>query len=125
MRWSSKAFYESKLVAHTSVESRLLCDLPHIDKDENTQVPLVLIDTSDCDMYEIETEDNQSRANEGEAALVTVYTQQLIDAGVAPSEIAIISPYNLQVEFIRLQLREKYPELEIRSVDGFQGMFYG
>ena len=27
----------------------------------------------------------------------------------------------LQVELIRLQLSEKYPTLEVRSVDGFQG----
>ena len=61
------------------------------------------------------------KANEGEAALVTIYVNQLISSGIDPSEIAVITPYNLQVELIRLQLREKFPALEIRSVDGFQG----
>ena len=121
MNWSSKTFYESKLEAHESVQSRLLCQLPVVKANENTEVPLVLIDTTGCDMYEMATEDDQSRANEGEAALVTVYAQELIEAGIDPAEIAIITPYNLQVELIRLQLKDKYPSLEIRSVDGFQG----
>lgn len=121
MNWSSKTFYESQLIAHHSVKSRLLKDLPKIKSNENTDIPLVLIDTSGCDMFEIVTDDEQSKANEGEAALVAIYTSQLIESGLNPADIAIISPYNLQVELIRMQLREKYPELEIRSVDGFQG----
>ena len=52
---------------------------------------------------------------------MTIYVNQLISSGIDPSEIAVITPYNLQVELIRLQLREKFPALEIRSVDGFQG----
>jgi len=36
MNWSSKAFYHSELVAHSSVESRLLKDLPGMKLDENT-----------------------------------------------------------------------------------------
>ena len=52
---------------------------------------------------------------------MTIYVKQLISSGIDPSEIAVITPYNLQVELIRLQLREKFPALEIRSVDGFQG----
>jgi len=121
MKWSSDTFYKAKLVADESVKSRLLADLPGVASNENTQVPLVLIDTTGCDMYELVTEDEQSKANEGEAALVTIYVKQLISSGIDPSEIAVITPYNLQVELIRLQLREKFPALEIRSVDGFQG----
>jgi ATP-dependent RNA/DNA helicase IGHMBP2 len=84
-------------------------------------IPLVLIDTTGCDMFEVATEDEQSKANEGEAALVAIHAKQLIDSGVDPAEIAVITPYNLQVELIRLQLRDQYPQLEVRSVDGFQG----
>lgn len=121
MNWSSKTFYDSQLIAHHSVKSRLLKDLPNVSSNENTDIPLVLIDTSGCDMFEIVTDDQESKANEGEAALVAIYTSQLIESGLDPADIAIISPYNLQVELIRMQLREKYPDLEIRSVDGFQG----
>ena len=41
--------------------------------------------------------------------------------GVDPKEIAVISPYNGQVEILRLMLLTAVPSLEIRSVDGFQG----
>ena len=121
MTWSSKTFYEGRLKAAESVKSRLLRDLEAVECNEDTEAALVLIDTTGCDeYYELVTEDEQSKANEGEAALVTLYAQQLVQSGVDPAEIAIITPYNLQVELLRLQLRDKYPTLEIRSVDGFQ-----
>jgi len=34
-------------------------------------IPLVLIDTSGCDMFEVESGDEISKANEGEVALVS------------------------------------------------------
>ena len=121
MKWSSETFYEGRLKADASVKSRLLRDLEEVECNEDTEAALVLIDTTGCDeYYELVTEDEQSKANEGEAALVTLYAQQLVQSGVDPAEIAIITPYNLQVELLRLQLRDKYPSLEIRSVDGFQ-----
>ncbi len=99
MNWSSKAFYEDKLKAHESVRDHLLKDLPKVVKkdDDNAVVPLVLIDTTGCDMFEAEAEDEQSKANESEVALVAIHTKQLIEAGLDPSEIAVITPYNLQV----------------------------
>jgi len=56
-----------------------------------------LIDTSGCEMYESEAGDDISKANEGEVSLVCVHTEQLIEQGISPDEIAIITPYNLQV----------------------------
>ena len=47
--------------AHDSVKTRLLSHLPGLASNENTVVPLVLIDTTDCDMYELVTEDEQSK----------------------------------------------------------------
>ena len=41
--------------------------------------------------------------------------------GVPPAEIAVISPYNGQVEVLRLALLPDFPTLQIKSVDGFQG----
>ena len=72
-----------------------------VSSNENTEIPLLLIDTTGCDMFELVTEDELSKANEGEAALVTMYVEELIGSGLDPSEIAVITPYNLQVEFIR------------------------
>jgi DNA polymerase alpha-associated DNA helicase A len=63
----------------------------------NLEIPLVLIDTSGCDMYEVEAGDDISKANEGEVSMVCVHVEQLIENGISPDEIAVITPYNLQV----------------------------
>ena len=41
-------------------------------------IPLVLIDTSGCDMFEVESGDEISKANEGEVALVSHFRNQLL-----------------------------------------------
>ena len=45
MKWISEKLYESRLEAHESVAKHLLCDLDHVEKDENTSTALVVIDT--------------------------------------------------------------------------------
>ncbi|KAH6941653.1 hypothetical protein HPB50_021630 [Hyalomma asiaticum] len=121
MRWSSDRLYARKLVAHASVAAHLLRDLPGVEDNDDTALPLLLIDTAGCGMVELDTPDDESKGNEGEADLVSIHVERLISSGVPASEIAVISPYNLQVELIRLRLSCRHPGLEIRSVDGFQG----
>eukprot|EP00058_Branchiostoma_floridae_P018283 XP_002603772.1 hypothetical protein BRAFLDRAFT_86601 [Branchiostoma floridae] len=58
---------------------------------------------------------------DGEADLTRTHVERLIQSGVCQEDIAVISPYNLQVELLRQHLSCKYPRLEIKSVDGFQG----
>jgi hypothetical protein len=53
--------------------------------------------------------------------LVAKHVQKLLDLGVRQEQIAIITPYNGQVELLRTTLLPERPKLEIRSVDGFQG----
>ena len=48
------------------------------------------------------------------------YIEKLILKGITPIQIAVITPYNYQVELLKLNLQH-HPDLEIRSVDGFQG----
>lgn len=131
MNWSSNEFYQGKLIADQSVRSHLLKDLSNISKrdnddeinDENlSQCPLFLIDTTGYDMPEICYDDENSRGNEGEVALVSVHVDELIqNYGVSVDQIGVITPYNMQVQLIRQKLLSKYPTLEIKSVDGFQG----
>uniref|UniRef100_A0A8C5WH06 DNA-binding protein SMUBP-2 n=1 Tax=Leptobrachium leishanense TaxID=445787 RepID=A0A8C5WH06_9ANUR len=121
MQWASQELYGGKLFAHSSVAQHLLKDLPGVSPTEETAVPLLLIDTAHCGLFEIEMEDEQSKGNPGEVRLVDLHIQALTKAGVKPGDIAVIAPYNLQVEMLRECLRQRYPELEIRSVDGFQG----
>ncbi|CAI9551499.1 unnamed protein product, partial [Staurois parvus] len=57
----------------------------------------------------------------GEVRLVESHIQTLTSAGLKSRNIAVITPYNLQVDLLRQCLQHRYPDLEIKSVDGFQG----
>ena len=130
--WASTAMYHGKLLSHESVRSRKLVDLPQINSSatsaENKQqhnegiehTTLMLIDTTGCDMHET-SNDAGSRYNEGEAGIVVSHVNALISLGLSAQDIAVITPYNGQVELLRKLLLPSVPKLEIRSVDGFQG----
>ena len=129
MKFPSKELYESKLIAADHVKSRLLKDLLYdVEDEDNTREPLVFYDTQGGDFPE-RTEDTdgplsilaESKSNDLEAAIVTRHTESLISAGVKPEDIAVISPYNAQVALLSQKLKTKYPEIELGSVDGFQG----
>ena len=123
MNWSSEEFYQSKLVAADAVKSHLLKDLSNIRKrttqeeidDENlSQCPLFLIDTTGYEMPESTFDDENSRANEGEIALVQTHVKELVtNYGVSIEQIGVITPYNLQVELIKAKLHSKYPLVKI------------
>lgn len=131
--WASRVMYKDQLVSHESVRTRKLIDLPQvhsskssaddssfIDKEGIENATLILIDTSGCDMHETVNEAG-SRYNEGEAGIVVSHVNSLISLGLSAQDIAVITPYNGQVELLRKQLLATIPKLEIRSVDGFQG----
>jgi ATP-dependent RNA/DNA helicase IGHMBP2 len=131
--WASQAMYNGKLLTHESVRDRTLRQLTsvqqhvfakgadrNVDEEDTMDTILVLIDTAGCDMHEMETAAG-SRFNEGEASVVNQHVRKLLALGVAQNEIAIITPYNGQVELLRNMILPDFPKVEIRSVDGFQG----
>ncbi|KAJ5280522.1 hypothetical protein N7478_005894 [Penicillium angulare] len=131
MRFPSDELYESKLTAADSVKDRLLADLPYeVEGTDDTQEPLVFWDTQGGDFPE-KAEDKEigqkeallgeSKSNEMEALVVAKHVGNLVEAGVRPDSIAVITPYNGQLALLSQMLREKYPGLELGSVDGFQG----
>ncbi|QGA12510.1 hypothetical protein EYB26_000154 [Talaromyces marneffei] len=131
MQFPSNELYEGKLIAADSVKGRLLKDLPYgVEETDDTKEPLVFIDTQGDDFPEkAEDEDtavkggplSESKSNEMEARIAIRHVEGLIDAGVRPEDIAVVTPYNAQVALIAQSLKEKYPGIEIGSVDGFQG----
>ena len=112
MRFPSDELYEGKLVAAEAVQARLLKDLPYdVEATDDTTEPLVFIDTQGGDFPE-KNEDEQdasgkkltksslygdSKSNEMEAALVRQHVRALVEAGVRPEDIAVVTPYNAQV----------------------------
>ncbi|KAL4806239.1 P-loop containing nucleoside triphosphate hydrolase protein [Aspergillus unguis] len=131
MRFPSDELYESKLVAGEHVKARLLKDLPYeVQETDDTKEPVVFWDTQGGDFPEkIEDEEvskkegllGESKSNEMEALVVARHVDNLIEAGVRAEDIAVITPYNRQLAVLSQMLREKYPDLELGSVDGFQG----
>ncbi|KAG0301480.1 hypothetical protein BGZ98_008302 [Dissophora globulifera] len=143
MAFPSAKLYQNLLVADDSCKSWLLKDLPGVIKtgrgseteESDTDYPLVFMDTSMAGMGE-ETEDQESngaggsaasggpddsKLNRGEAATVVDYVKGLMKSGVSPEDIAIITPYSAQNALLRQLLKEDYPDIEIGTVDGFQG----
>ncbi|KAF4955496.1 hypothetical protein FGADI_4469 [Fusarium gaditjirri] len=134
MRFPSDELYDSKLIAADAVKHRLLKDLEYEVRDtEDTNEPVIFIDTQGGDFPEKNEEDDKdtprkgraglhgdSKSNEMEAALVQQHVRQLVGAGVRPADIAVVTPYNAQLAILA-PLKDKFPGIELGSVDGFQG----
>lgn len=99
----SKTLYGGKLVAAPAVAERRLVDQPGIEETENTSQAVVFVDTQGGDFPESTPEGDESpllgesKRNEGEARIVKANVKDLISAGILPSNIAVITPYNAQV----------------------------
>jgi hypothetical protein len=111
MRFPSQALYGGRLRAHPSVAGWKL--------DEE---PLLLVDTAGTGYEEGTPEGSESRHNEGEAFLVVREVERVLALGVSPDDVAVISPYDAQVQRLRQLLASRVEEgLEVDTVDGFQG----
>ncbi len=119
MGFSSRIFYKNLLVADDSVKNHRLCDLPGVRDCGETRDPIVFIDTAGKGFEEYLEEGSQSRYNPEEASLVLVQLRKALECGVPPKEIAVISPYSAQVRLLTSQSPDA--DIEIDSVDGFQG----
>ncbi|ORX59011.1 P-loop containing nucleoside triphosphate hydrolase protein [Hesseltinella vesiculosa] len=124
MAFSSKELYDNQLVADASVAHRLLLDLPDVASSDRTDVPVIMLDTSDTGLgHEItDTDDeDQSKANEREVSLAVVHVEALLADGLLEDQIGIITPYAAQVSRLIRDIRPRWPAIEIGTVDGFQG----
>lgn len=119
MEFSSREFYEQSLRADDSVAEHLLSDMFDVQNDELTQSSLEFIDTAGASFDEESGADGESRTNPREAQLAVQRVEQLLQHGVRPQDIAVISPYAAQVRLLRELLTA--PEVEVDTVDGFQG----
>lgn len=122
MGYSSRTFYEDRLMAHPSVSDQRL-----FEEDR----PLSFIDTAGCG-YE-ENRDEAGVNNPEEASFLLRHAAQLVTAletrysiGNFPT-MAIISPYRLQVQLLQ-ELMANSPELRryahkitVNTIDSFQG----
>ena len=120
MAFPNAEFYGGALVAHDSVAGHLLCDLEGVTRDVLTEQPMKFIDTAGAGYDEELEEESGSRRNPQEADLAVIYARRLLAAGVPAELIGVITPYRAQVRLLREKL-EDVPDVEVDSVDGFQG----
>ncbi len=119
MGFSSAEFYNGELIADDSVVSHRLAELSGVEPGPLTESPVKFIDTAGASYDEELEEDTGSRRNPQEAAVAARAVRQLLGAGVAAGDVAVIAPYAAQVRLLRELLAGS--GVEIDSVDGFQG----
>ncbi len=119
MAFSSSEFYDNELVADESVRRHKLSDLSGVDANALLDTPIELIDTAGAEFDEELEPEGSSKLNPKEADLIVELVGHILDAGVAPEDIAVIAPYAAQVRLVRDRLNHR--RVEVDTVDGFQG----
>ena len=113
-----------------SVKTALLRDLQGVQTTPITRLPMLVI-TTRTDVGRIPQDCHERRIggsymNEGEAMTAAAHALVLLNAGVKPSDIAVISPYAAQVRLLRNVLAaaltnvQDAEHIEISSIDAFK-----
>jgi superfamily I DNA and/or RNA helicase len=111
MTFPSEMLYQGRLRAHPAVAGWAI-----------DGAPFELVDTAGRGFEEEIPEGSDSRQNPGEAELAAGEVARVLALGVAPAEVAVISPYDAQVQRLRQVLGDLLDSgLEVDTVDGFQG----
>ena len=127
MSFSGDEFYEGNLITDETVKAHTLedfqLDLEAFDSEFSPildpQEPVVFVDTADREARERTRKRSTSKENPEEARIVAQMVENLVNAGLKPEDMAVISPYNDQVDLLDRDI--DFEKLEIKSVDGFQG----
>ncbi|KAJ8091832.1 hypothetical protein PM082_021068 [Marasmius tenuissimus] len=126
----SQTLYDKKLISDPEVAERLLSDIiteekTDTDDIEDLEAPVVFYDTAGQEFYDVEEQGEGgfgggSRYNENEASVVKQWVTRLLESGIGPGQITVITPYQAQVTLLTSLLRPLGP-IEIGTVDGMQG----
>ena len=109
----NKAFYDDKMI--TKVQILPEDNIPWIKKD----YPLIFVNVKGNEEIE-----NKSKYNNDEVLSVYKCVNMLIEKKVELKNIGVITFYSAQKQrlYEKFYTKEKYQELKIDTVDGFQGM---
>jgi len=130
MGFSNNHFYGETLTADESVRTHTLDDLPNYHPEGinsphrdrlRPRPPVVWLDSSPLDASDRQRPGSTSVFNPIEADLTARLTEDILDGGLEPDQLAVITPYGDQVEAIKDRTDRDLEELEINTVDGFQG----
>ncbi|MCB9644720.1 MAG: AAA family ATPase [Myxococcales bacterium] len=122
MTFPSDELYGGALIAAEGNREHRLEQLPDVAEDPLRAHPLIFLDTAGKGWTETSSQEDPSVANPEQAERVAAEVLRLLGRGVAPVDVAVITPYYAQVRALRELLSEPYHQgLEIDTVDGFQG----
>lgn len=113
MAFSSAYFYENKLLADASVARHVL----EHPQQEFFDIPVHFYDTAGCGLEEKQDAETRSFSNPGEAEIlrkILASFEPLPDA----SDIAVISPYRMQVNLLQELVSSM---ADVNTIDSFQG----
>jgi superfamily I DNA and/or RNA helicase len=117
MELPSRWFYGGELRAHPDVAGRTLATvLPGATLDAP---PLLFLDTAGTGWGEVSPTEGESLENPGEARVIEARARALLDAGLPPESLAVITPYRAQA--MRLSVALDPLGIEVDTVDAFQG----
>jgi len=127
--WSSKYFYDNRIKSSEHVSDILLDDLlPKTDNEKAVtnpllDTPLLFISTHEQGNWIEDPQVEESVSNCDEAIFVAELVEKFVQLGISQDDICVITPYWAQIMLIRSLLYEGagYKEVEVRTVDGFQG----
>src|SRR4029079_12831402 len=105
MGFSSGQFYEGKLIADETVKAHTADELTGVTADDLTAKPLTFIDTAGAGFDEGWNELLESRENKGEAELAVKILNRLLEAGMDPRNVAILTPYVAQAKLLKTLVR--------------------
>ncbi len=115
-KFPNKQFYSSKLIDGVNASSRL-APAGLLWPDWDNPVAFIPVEGG-----ELVSPDGTSRENPVEVSWVLKITEDLLEAGeLTKKDIGIITPYAGQVRAIRNSMDEKLDDVEVRTVDGYQG----
>ena len=114
--FSNKYFYNNQMITNADIQldENIMNNFPW----PNKKIPSFFYN-----FVETEKKENNSFYNEKEIFMIFGVVLKLIKAGVQVENIGIITPYNAQKYRLYDKFNlDKYMDLRIESVDGFQGM---
>ena len=125
MEFPNKKFYQGKLKAHESVKNITILDLlKRKKKKSGSKISRLLLSKTPIIFFHVSGEerkkaDSKSLFNVEEAEIVKVVVECLLNNGIDEEKIGVITPYKDQEMLLREMLKNE--NLEIHTVDGFQG----
>lgn len=127
MGFSSLYFYNVDLKAADSAADKTLLDLGiELNSDEffsdkalKPEKAVVFLDTLNMEAEERSLNSSNSYDNPVEAEIVMDIIDRAVRLSISEEDIAVISPYKDQVDF--LNMHNHYKNVEIDTVDAFQG----